>query len=79
MDINLADAKAQLSELVARAEAGETIAIHRRGKPVARLVGAPIPRRPVDMASLAAVTARIRPQVETAAAAVRAMRDSDRF
>ena len=35
---NLADAKANLSELVGRAEAGERIVICRRGKPVARIV-----------------------------------------
>jgi prevent-host-death family protein len=35
--ITLADAKARLSELVNRVEAGESIEITRRGKPVARL------------------------------------------
>ena len=35
--INLADAKAHLSELVDRVEAGDSIDITRRGKPVARL------------------------------------------
>ena len=35
---NLADAKASLSELVSRVEAGEKIQICRRGKPVARIV-----------------------------------------
>ena len=34
--INLADAKAHLSELVAKAESGATICITRRGKPVAQ-------------------------------------------
>jgi hypothetical protein len=34
--INLADAKAQVSELVDRVEAGDSIDITRRGKPVAR-------------------------------------------
>ena len=43
VEVNLAEAKAHLSELVARAEAGETIQISRRGKPVAQLnrVGQP--------------------------------------
>ncbi len=35
--ISLADAKAHLSELVDRVEAGASIGITRRGKPVARL------------------------------------------
>ena len=37
--VNLADAKAHLSELIDRVEKGETIEILRRGKPVARLTG----------------------------------------
>lgn len=36
--INMHDAKTQLSDLVARAEAGEDIVIARRNKPVVRLV-----------------------------------------
>ena len=51
--VNLADAKAHLSELVTRAEAGETVEITRRGKAVARLV--PIERvaEPFDWEELA--------------------------
>ena len=41
--INIYDAKAQLSKLVARAEAGEEITLARNGKPGARLV--PLGRR----------------------------------
>lgn len=47
--INIYDAKAQLSKLVARAEAGEEITLARNGRPVARLVPlgqTPGPRRP---------------------------------
>jgi prevent-host-death family protein len=36
--IPIADAKNRLSELIARVEAGEEIAVTRRGKPVARLI-----------------------------------------
>ena len=36
--INIHDAKAQLSSLIARAEAGEEIIIARANKPVVRLV-----------------------------------------
>lgn len=41
--INIAEAKSKLSELVARAEAGETIILARAGKPAVALtpVGAP--------------------------------------
>jgi prevent-host-death family protein len=37
MDINIAQAKPRLSELVERAEKGETVRISRRGKPVVEL------------------------------------------
>jgi prevent-host-death family protein len=50
--INMHDAKTQLSDLVARAEAGEEIVIARRNKPAVRLVrvrarGEPLP--PVEL------------------------------
>ena len=35
-NINIADAKAHLSELVERAAAGESVVLTRRGRPVAR-------------------------------------------
>jgi prevent-host-death family protein len=40
MEFGVADAKARFSELLARAEAGETIIIRRHGQPVAKLVPA---------------------------------------
>jgi len=57
-EVNLGEAKARLSELVARAEAGETVYIKRRGKPVARLVAVENPREKVDTAMLAAAQLR---------------------
>lgn len=77
--VNLADAKAHLSELVDRAEAGETVEILRRGKPAAQL-SPPVPViRPVDAAALARLTAELPRQRRGGAAAVREMRDSDRY
>jgi prevent-host-death family protein len=38
ISIPLAQAKNQLSELISRVELGETVAVTRRGKPVAHLV-----------------------------------------
>jgi prevent-host-death family protein len=38
INVPLAQAKNQLSELINRVQAGETVAVTRRGKPVARLV-----------------------------------------
>jgi prevent-host-death family protein len=77
--ISLADAKAHLSELVDRVEAGDSIDITRRGKPVARLTAVAKPRKPIDAALLRSLTAIMPPQTESAADQVRAMRDGDRY
>jgi prevent-host-death family protein len=77
--INLADAKAHLSELVDRVEAGESIHITRRGKPVARLTAVARPRKRVDATLLQSLTATMPPQPQGAASLVRSMRDGDRY
>jgi prevent-host-death family protein len=77
--ISLAEAKAHLSELVDRVEAGESIDITRRGKPVARLSAVARPRKPVDIVLLQSLTATMPPQAESAADLIRAMRDDDRY
>jgi len=77
--INLADAKARLSELVDRVEAGDSIDITRRGKPVARLTAVAKPRKRVDATLLRALTATMPPQAGSAADVVRSMRDDDRY
>jgi prevent-host-death family protein len=77
--VNLADAKAHLSELVDRVEAGDAIEITRRGKPVARLTAVARPRERVDATLLRALTATMPPQAESAADLVRSMRDGDRY
>lgn len=40
MRISVADAKARFSDLIRRAEAGETVELTRYGRPVARIVAA---------------------------------------
>jgi prevent-host-death family protein len=77
--VNLADAKTHLSELVDRVEAGESIDITRRGKPVARLTAVVRPRKQIDMAPLQALTAAMPPQARKSADLVRSMRDGDRY
>jgi prevent-host-death family protein len=77
--ISLADAKAHLSELVDRVEAGDSIDITRRGKPVARLTAVAKPRKRIDATLLQSLTATMPPQAEGAADLVRSMRDSDRY
>ncbi len=77
--VNLAEAKAHLSELVDRVEAGDSIDITRRGKPVARLSAATRPRKPIDLALLRSLTAAMPLQSRSAADLVRSMRDGDRY
>ena len=77
--VNLADAKAHLSELVDRVQAGDTIDITRRGRPVARLTAVARPHKRIDLAMLEALTAAMPPQDERASDLVRSMRDGDRY
>lgn len=74
--VNIAEAKARLSELVAQAEAGEAVSITRRGRPAARIVPADRVRKPVDLAALQALTNAMAGPGETV---VRQMRDEDRY
>ena len=53
--VNLAEAKARLSELMARAEAGEDVRIQRRGQPSVRLI-ADKPKPKFDWDALKAFT-----------------------
>lgn len=46
MQISVTDAKAQLTDLVRRAEAGDEIILTRHGQPAVRLVA--VKRKPVD-------------------------------
>jgi prevent-host-death family protein len=52
--VNVREAKARLSEYLAAVEAGETVVIARRNKPVARLVpageAAIVSKRPIGLA-----------------------------
>jgi prevent-host-death family protein len=56
VSISLTEAKAHLSEVVARAAAGERVLITRRGKPVAQITAAETPRRKIDLGTLRALT-----------------------
>ncbi len=77
--ISLAKAKAHLSELVDRVEAGETVEITRRGKPAARLVPMERVIKKLDVDALAAMTAGMTYQEQSAADFIREMRDSARY
>lgn len=77
--INLAEAKARLSELIDRVEAGDSIAITRRGKAVAQLVSVPTARKPIDQQGLRALTNAMSKQQSSAGEFIREVRDSDRY
>lgn len=77
--VNLADAKARLSELVERAAGGETVRITRRGKPVAQITAVGAPREPIDITALRALTDSMPRQKMPARVFIRKMRDRDRY
>ena len=71
--VNLADAKAHLSELVSKAESGVETVITRRGRPVARLVPIALPKK--AFRSLAKFRSAL-PMARTSSAdVIRQMRD----
>lgn len=57
--VNLAQAKARLSELLDRVEAGQEVLITRRGKAVAHLSAAVRPRKPLPLPELAGFRAEM--------------------
>jgi prevent-host-death family protein len=73
---NLADVKARLSELVAKAESGEPFEITRRGKTVARVLPPERPVQKVDVARLKRLTDSLPWQDKSAAELIREMRDA---
>ncbi len=78
-DIPLADAKARLSELIQRVEAGEDVRITRRGRPVAQITAIRQERKPVDVDALERATRSMKMQTEGAGEFIRRMRDEDRY
>ena len=77
--VNLAAAKAKLSELVAEAEAGGEIVIERRGKPAARLVPVEPATVPYDWDEHRRWLETMPLQTESGADLVRRMRDEYRY
>jgi prevent-host-death family protein len=75
--VTLAEAESNFTELVAEAERGEVIEIVRNGQVVVKLVSpGSIARKPLDVASLRALTAGVPPQGESA---VQKLRDEARY
>lgn len=77
--VNLAEAKAHLSDLVEQAANGETVQILRRGKLVAQLVPPERKKKPIDIEKLKRVAATMPYQEESAGDFIRRMRDSERY
>ena len=74
--VNLATAKAQLSELIYRAESGEEILVTRHGQPVVRISAVEQPKKRV--ASRATFRASLPGWSQDSARLIRAMRDEER-
>jgi prevent-host-death family protein len=73
---SVAEAKSGLSELLDRVEAGEEILITRRGRPIARVEGAEVPRKKLPLPSLHALRAT-QPKAKTPIAVlIRQLRDA---
>lgn len=78
--VSLSEAKAHLSEIVDRVEAGETVEIMRRGKLAARITPIETPKKKVDVEVLRRRHAeQIAGGVKVSSSAVVAMREQERY
>ena len=75
--VNLAQAKAHLSELLDQVESGEEVIITRHGKPVAHIRQAVAPKKPLPLEKLTALRARMPHWRKDSASLVREMRDDE--
>lgn len=73
--VNLAQAKAHLSELLDKVEAGEDVIITRHGRAVAHLHAASRPKHPLMLDELAAFRATMPPLRRPSAELLRELRD----
>jgi prevent-host-death family protein len=79
LTVNLAHAKAHLSELIDKIEQGEEVVITRRGRPAARLGPVEKPRQPIDFKALEEFRERMPRLRKPAGELIREMRDDDRY
>ena len=77
--INIADAKARLSELVELASTGERVIITKRGKPVLELSRPQALPKRIDLAQLRAHSKGMPRQKQGAAEVMREIRDAARY
>lgn len=75
--VNLAVAKARLSELINKVESGEEVVITRHGRPVARVVPATPLKLPVPLKRLAELRKQLPARKGSSAQALRELRDAE--
>lgn len=73
--VNVAEAKARLSEILAKVEEGREVLITRRGHPVARLTPVERLRKSIDFAALDVLRARQPVSRASSVRLIRRMRD----
>lgn len=76
--VNLVQAKAHLSELLDKVEAGEEVTITRHGRAVAHIRPAQRAKRPLDLDGLAAFRATMPPLTRPSSDLLREARDDER-
>jgi len=76
--VSLAQAKARLSELLDKVEAGEEVIVTRHGKAVARISPAAQQKKPIDFDRLAAFRATMPDLGEPSVDILRRLRDEGR-
>ena len=79
LTVTLAQAKAQLSDLLHKVESGEEVIITRRGKPVAHIRQAEAAKKPLPLEKLAAFRARLPRWRKSSASLRRDLRDDERY
>ena len=77
--ITLADAKAHLSAVLDDVAAGQQVVITRRGRPVARIVAEPAPRKRSAVAWVDGMRGFVEAQPQAGGSSVADMRASERW
>ena len=75
--VSLAQAKARLSELLDKVEAGEEVVVTRHGRAVARISPAAKPKKPIDYDKLAAFRATMPSLSQPSVELLRAIRNEE--
>ena len=75
--VNLAVAKAHLSELINKVESGEEVVITRHGRPVARVVPVAAAVQQVPLQRLAALRKQLPAVSKSSAQSLRELRDAE--